>query len=237
MSNDMNLDDIISQAAAAQPVPQSVVAVPAQTALAVASPAQQYSIDDYLNETAGEVSSYLKITKMGVAIKEDNFTDVILRVKLADLAHGGSFRPFHGLNNSDGGSQQIYAKSFDRGTTIGECSDPAYNGRPWFDYVQMRAAQFPKNKPFAGVSIRGEVVKATGIKGAKLEEGTVVGYSGTLMTSKPINAVMREINAKGWAGEDVLVELSGKEATGNNNVKYAMPTLRLIGLDDGTLEV
>lgn len=85
MSNDTNLDDIISQAAAAQPVPQSVVAVPAQTALAVASPAQQYSIDDYLNETAGEVSSYLKITKER-AIVEDNFTDVILRVKLADRA-------------------------------------------------------------------------------------------------------------------------------------------------------
>lgn len=201
---------------------------------------KQAQIERKREDTAGEVGAFLKIKKTGVAIKDDIFTEMFLRVKVADLQHGGSFRPFVGFNNSDGGDSQFYAKSYDRGVTVSECSDPAWVGHSWFDYVQARQVQFPKNKPYNGVTIRGEVLKANGLKGATVEEGTVVGYSGTYMTSKPINALIREILAKGWEGEDVVVEIScttAKSWVTNKTYKiYAIPTLRLLGLDDGELE-
>ncbi len=247
MSNEnASLDDLISQVTSDQPTATQAteqrtaaqaVAQVQNTAVAVQGAGQEYSLADYLKDTQGEVGAFLKIKETGVAIKDDNFSEMFLRVKVADLKDGGSFRPFVGLNNSDGGDSQFYAKSYDRGVTVSECSDPAWVGRPWFDYVQARQVQFPKNKPYNGVTIRGEVLKANGMKGATVEEGIVVGYSGTYMTSKPINALIREILAKGWEGEDVVVEISGTTAKSSTaNKTYAMPTLRLIGLDDGELE-
>jgi hypothetical protein len=247
MSNEnVSLDDLISQVSNDQPTATQAteqrtaaqaVAQVQNTAVAVQGAGQEYSLDDYLRDTAGEVGAYLKITETGVAIKEGNFTEVFLRVKVADLKDGGSFRPFVGLNNSDNGSNQFYAKSFDRGVTVSECSgDPAWVGRPWFDYVTARQVQFPSNKPYNGVAIRGQVLKATGLNGATVEAETVVGYSGTYMTSKPINTLIREILAKGLAGEDVVVRMSGKKAkSGDGKKTYAVPTFEFIGLDDGEL--
>lgn len=243
MSNEnASLDDLINQVASEPTIEEAIeqrkqlMQQQANTQVAVQTPTTSYSLDEYLNDTAGEVGAYLKIKEVGVQIKEAIFTELVLRVKVAELNEGGSFRPFYGLNNSDGANVSYYAKSYDRGNTVSECSDGAYIGRSWADYVSMRQVQFPKNKPFLGLAIRGEVVRGTGLKPSmKAEEGLIVGYPGTYMTSKPITELVRQIKAKGWEGMEVLVEMSGKEAKGNGGNVYAMPTFKLLGLDDGTI--